>query len=167
MDRSYCFDLRQTYLAVKLKFLKCRGYDTYNSREVKKEHKEETNEDEEREEEQEAPVPLVTHVNNILHSILSNVELYTKNQQLYNSNRLYAHKSYISNSFKRSIFEYKGALHCDVYDYEELSDEILKSHLSQTFFSMKMLSRSDDLLLYGQLVVDFFTTSLPKCCIQS
>ena len=87
-------------MALKL-IVRGRGYETYNSKEVKKEHKEETKPDEEAtvEEEQEAPVPLVTHVNNILPSIFSNVEVYINNQQKYNSNGLYAHKSYISNNF--------------------------------------------------------------------
>ena len=44
-------------------------------------------------EEEDAPVPLVTHVNNILHSIFSNVDVYINIQQIYNSNGLYAHKS--------------------------------------------------------------------------
>ena len=46
MDRNYYVDLRQTYLAVKLKFLKGRGYEAYNSTEVKKEHKDEAKVDE-------------------------------------------------------------------------------------------------------------------------
>ena len=52
------------------------------------------------EEEQEAPDPLVTHVNNILRSIFSSVEVYISIQQVYNSNGLYARKSYVSNNFK-------------------------------------------------------------------
>ena len=71
-DRNYYVDLRQTYLALKLKFVKGRGYENYNSKDVKKEHKEEAKADEETvvaEEDEEAPVPLVTHVNNILHPI--------------------------------------------------------------------------------------------------
>ena len=39
-DRNYYVDLRQTYLALKLKLVRGRGYETYNSKEVKKEHKE-------------------------------------------------------------------------------------------------------------------------------
>ena len=35
-DRNYCVDLRQTYLALKLKLVKGRGYETYNTKEVKK-----------------------------------------------------------------------------------------------------------------------------------
>ena len=112
-DRNYYVDLRQTYLALKLKLVKGPGYETYNTKEVKKEHKEEVKAEEEETAEEDDPVPLVTHVNNILHSIFSNVEVYINNQQMYNSNGLYAHKSYISNNFKGAISEYKGVLHCE------------------------------------------------------
>ena len=40
-----------------------------------------------------------------MHSIFSNVEVYINNQQIYNSNELYEHKSYISNNFKAAISE--------------------------------------------------------------
>ena len=46
-DRNYYVDLRQTYLAVKLKLVRGRGYETYNSKEVKKQHKEDAKADEE------------------------------------------------------------------------------------------------------------------------
>ena len=49
---------------------------------------------------EEALVPLVTDLNTILHSILSNIEVYINNQQIYNSNGLYAHKYYFSNKLK-------------------------------------------------------------------
>ena len=146
-------------MALKLKFVKGRGYETYNSKEVKKEHKEEAKAEEEEAAEQE-PVPLVTHVNNNLHSIFSNVEVYINNQQIYNSNGLYAHKSYISNNLKGAISEYKGVLHCESYDYEEFPDEIMEAPLSEPFFTsrMKMLSRPDGFMFYGKLGVDFFST---------
>ena len=161
-DRNYYVDLRQTYLALKLELVKGRGYETYNIKEVKKEHKEETKaEEEETAEDEKATVPLVTHVNNILHSIFSNVEVYINNQQIYNSNGLYAHISYISNNFKGAISEHKGVLHCEGYDYEEFPDEIMEVPLSEPFFTrrMKMLSRPDGFMLYGKLGVDFFSTS--------
>ena len=41
-DRNYYVDLRQTFLALKLKFVKRRAYDTYESEEKKKEHKDES-----------------------------------------------------------------------------------------------------------------------------
>ena len=80
-DRNYYVDLRQTYLALKLKHVKGRGYEIYGTKEVQKEHKEKATAEEEETAEEEAPVPLVTHVNNILHSIVSNVEVYINNQQ--------------------------------------------------------------------------------------
>ena len=121
--------MRQTYLALKLKLVRGRGYETYNTREVKKEHKEEAKAEEETAEE-DAPVPLITDVSNILHSIFSNVEVYINNQQIYNSNGLYAHKAYISNKFKVAISEYEGVLHFEGYDYEEFPDEIMDAPLS-------------------------------------
>ena len=77
--RNFYVDLRQSFLALKLKFFKGRGYDTIESKEKKKEHKDEsavfteTGDDEEEEEEEE--VARVTYVNNIMHSIFSNVEV--------------------------------------------------------------------------------------------
>ena len=79
-NRNYYVDSRQTCLALKLKLFKGRGYKTYNSKGVKKEHKKEAKADLETEKEQEAPVPLNTHVNNIL-QFFSKVEVYINNQR--------------------------------------------------------------------------------------
>ena len=160
-DRNYYVDLRQTQLALKQNLVKGRSYETYNTKEVKKEHKEEAKAEEKETAKEEAPVPLVTHVNNILQSIFSNVEVYINNQQFYNSNGVYAHKSYISNNFKGAISEYKGLLHCEGYDFEEFLDEIKEAPLSEPFFArrMKMLSKPDGFMLYGKLGVYFFSTS--------
>ena len=116
---------------------------------------------EEKETAEHAPVPLFSHVNNILHSIFSNIEVYINNQPIYNSNGLYAHKFYISNNLKGAIFEYKGVLHCEGYDYEDFPNEIMEAPLSELFLTrrMEMLSRPDDFMLYGKLGVDFFSTS--------
>ena len=162
-DRNYYGDLRQTYLALKLKFVKGRGYETYNTKENMKGHKEEAKADQEdmAEEEQEAPVPLVTHVNNILHSIFSNVEVYINNQLFYNSSGRYAHQSYFSNNFKGVIVEYKEILQCEGYDYEELFDASMEAPLVEPFFTRrkKRLSRPDGFMLYGKMGIDFFSTS--------
>ena len=104
--QNYYVDLRQTYMALKLKLVRGRGYKTYNTKEVKKEHTEEAKAEEEETAEEDPPVPLITHVNNILHAIFSIVEVYINNQQFYISNGLYAHNSYISNNFKGAISEY-------------------------------------------------------------
>ena len=87
--------------------------------------------------------------------------MYINIQQIYNSNGLYAHKPCISDNFKGTISEYKGVLHCEGYDYEEVPDEILETPLSEPFFTrrMKMLSRPDGFMLYGKLRVGFFSTS--------
>ena len=160
-DRNYYVYLRQTYLVLKLKLVRSRGCEIYNTKEVKKEHKEDSKAKEEETAEEDAPVPLVNHVHNFLHSMFSNVELYINNQQTYNSNGLYAHKSCISNNFKGAISEYKGVLHCEGYDYEEFLDEFMATLLSELFFTrrMKMLGRPDGFMLYGKLGVDFFSTS--------
>ena len=154
-DRNYYVDLRQSFLALKLKFVKGRGYDTYESKEKKKEQKDEslvfteTGDDSDQEEE----VARVTYVNNIMHSIFSNVEVYINNQQIYNSNGHYAHKSYISNNFKAAISEYKGVLHCEGYDYEQDPDDIANP-LPDPFFPrrMKLLSRPHGFMLYGKFL---------------
>ena len=101
IDRNYYVDLKQKYVAGKLKVVKGRDYETYNSKTVKKEHKDEAKADEDSvsgKEEQEAPIPLGLHLKSILHSIFSSVDVYINNQQIYNSNDLYAQKSYNSNN---------------------------------------------------------------------
>ena len=161
-DRKCYVDLRQSLLALKLKFVKKRGYDTYESKEKKKEHKDEsvvfteTGEDSD----QEREVARVTYVNNIMDSIFSNVEVYINNQQIYIFNGLYAHKSYVSNNFKAAISEYKGVLHCEGYDYEQDPEEI-SNPLPDPFFimRMKLLSRPDVFMLLCKLGIDFFSTS--------
>ena len=66
-------------MALKLKFVKCRGYETYNTKERKKKHREEGQADEEMEVEQEAVVLLVTFVDNKLHLLFAKVEVFIKN----------------------------------------------------------------------------------------
>ena len=85
--------------------------------------------------------------------------MYINNQQIYNSNGLYAHKSYISNNFKAAISEYKGVLPCEVYDYEQDPEDI-GNPLPGPFLTsrMKLLSRPDDFMLYDKKGIDFFST---------
>ena len=88
-DGIYYVDFRRSFLALKLKFVERRGYDTFESQEKKKEHTDEsvvlaeTGDDADDEE-----VPRITYVSNIMHSIFSNVEVYINNQQVYISNGL-------------------------------------------------------------------------------
>ena len=96
-----------------------------------------------------------------MHSTFCNIEVYFNNHQIYNSNGLYAHKSYISNNFKGAISESKTVFHCEGYDYEKFPDENMQAPLSETFPAkrMKMLSRPDVFMLYVKLGVDVFSTS--------
>ena len=161
-DRNYYVDLRQSFLALKLKFVKGRGYHTYQSKEKKKEHKDEsvvftkTGDDEEEEDE----VTRVIYVNNIMHSIFSNVEVYINNQQIYDFYGPYAHESYSSNNFKAATSECKVVLHCEGYDYEQDPENISKP-LPDLFLTrrMELLSRPDAFMLCGKLAIDFFSTS--------
>ena len=85
-DRNYYDDLRQTYLALKLNFPKGRGYENCKTKKSKKKHKEKAKTFEDAaEEDQMASVLLFSLVNNILHSVFLNVEVYISNQRFYNS----------------------------------------------------------------------------------
>ena len=80
-DRYVYVGLRQTYLGLKIKLHKGRGFDTYKTTEKHKEHKEynvstETRDnDVELVEEESELVPSITHVNKIWHSDFSNAVL--------------------------------------------------------------------------------------------
>ena len=86
--------------------------------------------------------------------------MYINTQQIYNSNGLYAHKSYISNNFKAAISEYNWDLHCEGYDYEQDPADI-GNPLPDPFTTrrMKLLNRPDGFMLYGKLEIDFLSTS--------
>ena len=147
-------------MALKFKFVKGRAYDTYESKEKKKEHKDESVVFTETGDDEQEELARVTYVNNIMHSIFSTDEVYTNNQQIYKSIGLYANRTYISNNFKAAISEYKGVLHCEGYDYEQDPEDI-SNLLPDPFFTrrMKLLSRPDGFMLYGKLELDFFSSS--------
>ena len=102
------------FLALKFKFVKGRGYDTYESKKKNWAQK---------------WVYCLTYENNISYSMFSIVEKYINTQQIYNSNGLYAHKSYISNNFNAAISEYKGVLPCEGYDNEHDPEDIGNPYL--------------------------------------
>ena len=162
IDRNVYVDLRQTYLALKVKLVGGRSFDTYKTTENEKEHGEDTVftgtgvDDVEFMEEGEG-VPHITDVNNTLHSTFSNAELYINNHQIYNSNGLFAHDSHISNNFKTTLTEYKGVLHCEGYDYKEDPENLLEGPF--VFKIMNLYTRPDVFLLYVKLGIEFLKTS--------
>ena len=161
-DRNVYVDLRQTSLALKIKIVKGRGFGSYKITEKEKEHKGDavftkTGDDDVEFIEEDERVSHISNVNNILHSIFSNADLYINNHQIYNSNGLYAQKSHISNNFKSTLSDYKGVLHCEGYDYEDDPENLVEG----PFFTkrMKLYSGPEGFMLYGGLGIDFLTTS--------
>ena len=60
----------------------------------------------------------VTLVNNTLHSLFSNCEVYFNNEQVYSSNSLYPHKAFISNEFSGTKGTKESTSFCQGYQYE-------------------------------------------------
>ena len=60
----------------------------------------------------------ITHVKNIIHSLFSNCEVYLSNQQVYNTNGLCGHKTFISKEFIASTRNNEGILACHGYEFE-------------------------------------------------
>ena len=61
----------------------------------------------------------LTHVNNLLHSLFSNCEVYLNNQHVYNSNGLYGQKALIPNEFKASTMNNEGITACHGCEFEK------------------------------------------------
>ena len=95
---------------------------------------------EEMEEEQEAPVSLAIHVNNIFHSIFAMLKCTSTNSKF--TNQLDFMRTSVS---LPTTSDYKGVMHREAYDYEELFDEIMEAPLSEPFFTRrkKMLNRPE------------------------
>ena len=61
----------------------------------------------------------LTHVNNLLHSLISNCDVYLNNRQVYNSSKLYGHKALISDEYNVSTRNNEGILTCHGYEFEK------------------------------------------------
>ena len=116
----------------------------------------------ETEAEKEAPTPLVTHVNKIFHSIIffnlrctSTISNFTIQMDSMRTNLTFP-----TTSGGLSL-NTKKILHCKRFDYEEFLNGIVEAPSSELFITrrMKKLSRPDGFMLYGELHVDFLSTS--------
>ena len=67
----------------------------------------------------EEPQTYLTQVNNLLHSLFSNCEVYFNNTMVYNANGLYPHKAKVSNEFNSSAVSTKRILACHRHCFEE------------------------------------------------
>ena len=117
-------------------------------------------------EKKDARVTLVTHVNKVLPSVFSNVDVYINNQQTYNSYGLYLLESYISNSFEAANFDYKGYLQRNGFDHADILGNTIKTAFFNPFSTgTKMLRRLDDFVFYGTLELKF--PAFLRCPIQT
>ena len=145
-DRSIYLDMRDIHLQIKVGLQKGRLFDDFMK---KDEHGKGdmgmsfTDDD----------LHYLTHVKNLLHSLVSNCEVYLNNQQVYNSNGLYGHKALISNKFNTSTRNNEGILVCHGYEFEKEPSDFEKS---------PFIDREEELLLkngttyYGKLAIDLF-----------
>ena len=95
------------------RFERLRSFESLVKKE-KAEHKAKSEEDSDDE-----PQTYLTYVNNLLHSLFSNCEVYFINTIVCNANGLYPHKTQISNEFNSSAVSNKGILACHGYSFEE------------------------------------------------
>ena len=91
-DSNLYLDMRDIHLSLKLQLFKGRLFEAFKIE--KAEHKAKLEEDSDEE-----PLTYLTYVNNLLHSLFSNCEVYLNNTMVYNAIGLYTHKAQISNKF--------------------------------------------------------------------
>ena len=126
------------------------------------EHKEKSEEDSDEE-----PQTYLTYVNNLLHSLFSNCEVYFNNTMVYNANGLNPHKTQISNEFNSSAVSDKGILACHGYSFEEYSEALDMYPFTDRANS---LGSGITFSLWGRLAIDLLTCKkllLPKTRVQN
>ena len=145
-DRSIYLDMRDIHLQIKVSLQKGRLFDDFMKKdEHGKPHMGMSFTDNN--------LLFITHVNNILHSLFSNCEVYLNKQKVYNSNGLYGHKALISNEFNASTRNNEGILACHGYEFEKEPSDYEKN---------RFIDREEELLLengsiyYGNLAIDLF-----------
>ena len=150
-------------MALKLKFVKGLGLVTYESMEKKKEHKDEsvvftetgTGEDEK-------DVARVIYVNDVMNALFLNFEVYLNNQQIYNSNGLYAQSLTFQTTLWQASLNTREFCIVKAMTMNRILRIILTPYLIPFYLftrRMKLLSRPDGFMLYGKLGIDFLSTS--------
>ena len=137
-DQNYCVESRQSYTTSELKLVRSHDYETYNSKNIQKGHKEETKKtagDEEMEED--APVPLVTPVNNTCTQFFPTLRCTSTISKL--SNEMDSMRA----SFTFPVTSREPSLKTRI---------CLKSFIGE----WKWLSEPDGSMLYGRPGIDFF-----------
>ena len=138
--------MRDTQLSLKLQLFKGNLFEASKK---KAEHKAKLEEDSDEE-----PQTCLTYVNNVLHSLFSNCEVYFNHTMVYNANGLYPHKTRISNEFNSSAVSNKGILACHGYSFEEYPEAFDMYPFTDRANS---LGSGITFSLYGRLAIDLFT----------
>ena len=146
-DRNLYLNMRETHLSLKLQLFKGRLFDAFKKE--KAEHKAKSADDSDEE-----PQTYLTYVNNLLHSLFSNCEIYFNNTMVFNANGLYPHKAKKSNEFNSSTESNKGVLACHGCCYEEYPDAFDMHPFTDRANS---LGSEITFSFYGRLAIDLFT----------
>ena len=146
-DRNLYLCMRDTNLSLKLQLFETRLFEAFKKE--KAEHKAKSEEDSDEE-----PQTYLTYVNNLLHSLFSNCEVYSNNTLVYYANGLYPHKAQISNEFNSSAVSNKGILACHGYSFGEYPEAF---HMYPFTDRANALGSGITFSLYGRLAIDLFT----------
>ncbi len=104
----------------------------------------------------------VLFVNNILHSLFSNCEVYLNGELVSSSNGLYPHKAYLETEVSHGLECKRGILFCQGYTYEHNPGDVTSSTMENR---MELTKKSGEVFLIGKLSVDLFNCErlmLPK-----
>lgn len=107
-------------------------------------------------EEEENDVERPTYVNNLMHSLFSNCELYLQGVQVSTTNNLYAHKTLIETELSHPTECKKTILRCQGYAFE---DDPGDTRDGEAFESRRASVKDrQPIHLYGNIAIDFFGT---------
>ena len=88
-------------------------------------------------------------VNNALHSLFSNCEVYLNNEQFHSANSLYAHQAFVSAEFSGTKGTKESLSQCQGYRYEVEPNEFTKRPFTDVVFQKD----KDEFTFYGPLAI--------------
>ena len=107
-------------------------------------------------------------VNNALHSLFSNCEVYLNNEQVHSANSLYAHQVFVSAEFSGTKGTKESLSECQEYWYENESNDFTKRPFTNVVFQKD----KDVLTFYGPSAIGPFACETlllpnPECQPQT
>ena len=91
-------------------------------------------------------------VNNALHSLFSNCEIYLNNDQVHNANSLYAHHAFVAAEFSGTKGAKGSFSKCQGYQNEVELNDFRKRPYPDTVFQKE----KDEFILHGPLAIERF-----------